>query len=120
PCDRPRRGGGVHRSPRGAGPRGARGRPHAPPGGWVVVSGDPAAGGAAPGRPGVAAFDFDGTLTRRDTLLPFLRRACGGHRVARAVAAAARRTRDRDVLKVAAIDQLFRGSPAERLERLGA
>ncbi|HEX6236923.1 MAG TPA: HAD family hydrolase [Acidimicrobiales bacterium] len=76
--------------------------------------------GPAPARPGVAAFDFDGTLTRRDTLLPFLRRTCGGHRVARAVAAAARRTRDRDVLKVAAIDQLFRGWPAERLEQLGA
>ncbi|HCY15392.1 MAG: haloacid dehalogenase [Curvibacter sp. GWA2_64_110] len=26
----------------------------------------------------VAAFDFDGTLTRRDTLLPFLRRLLGG------------------------------------------
>src|SRR5947209_19620623 len=25
----------------------------------------------------VAVFDFDGTLTRRDTLLPFLRRTCG-------------------------------------------
>lgn len=25
----------------------------------------------------IAAFDFDGTLTRRDTLLPFLARACG-------------------------------------------
>lgn len=25
----------------------------------------------------IAAFDFDGTLTRRDTLVPFLRRACG-------------------------------------------
>ena len=28
----------------------------------------------------IAAFDFDGTLTRRDTLLPFLRRGLGGPR----------------------------------------
>jgi phosphatidylglycerophosphatase C len=71
-------------------------------------------------RPGVAAFDFDGTLARRDSLLPFLRRACGSHRVARAVARAARRTRDRDMLKVVTIEHLFRGWHAERLEQLGA
>lgn len=34
----------------------------------------------------IAAFDFDGTLTRRDTLLPFLVRTCGAGAVARAVA----------------------------------
>ena len=28
-------------------------------------------------RPGVAAFDFDGTLARRDTLVPFLRQVRG-------------------------------------------
>jgi phosphoserine phosphatase len=32
----------------------------------------------------VAAFDFDGTLTRRDTLVPFLRRACGHWAIVRA------------------------------------
>lgn len=51
-------------------------------------------------RPVVAAFDLDGTLTERDTLLPFLRRAVGGGRVALAVArcspAIARAARDRD------------------------
>lgn len=33
------------------------------------------------GRPVVAAFDFDGTLTWRDTLLPFLRRLLGTPRL---------------------------------------
>ncbi len=32
---------------------------------------------ATPAQPVVAAFDFDGTLTWRDTLLPFLRRLLG-------------------------------------------
>lgn len=34
----------------------------------------------------VAAFDFDGTLTRRDTLLPFLRFLCGPRAVTRTLA----------------------------------
>jgi HAD superfamily hydrolase (TIGR01490 family) len=34
----------------------------------------------------VAVFDFDGTLTRRDTLLPFLRWICGSRSVAAALA----------------------------------
>lgn len=33
----------------------------------------------------IAAFDFDGTLTRRDTLVPFLARACGTGALARAL-----------------------------------
>lgn len=70
------------------------------------------------GRPGVAAFDFDGTLTRRDTLLPFLRRACGVRPIVRA-AIAARGAQGRDALKLALIGGLFRGWPAERLESLG-
>jgi len=37
----------------------------------------------------VAAFDFDGTLTRRDTLLPFLVQLCGPSRVAWALASEA-------------------------------
>lgn len=36
----------------------------------------------------IAAFDFDGTLTRRDTLVPFLVYACGRSQVASALAAA--------------------------------
>jgi HAD superfamily hydrolase (TIGR01490 family) len=43
--------------------------------------------GPDPGRT-VAAFDFDGTLTRRDTLVPFLARLAGWTRVALAAAAA--------------------------------
>ncbi len=35
--------------------------------------------------PGIAVFDLDGTLTRGDTLLPFLRRARGATRTAGAV-----------------------------------
>jgi phosphatidylglycerophosphatase C len=35
----------------------------------------------------VAAFDFDGTITRRDTVVPFLAFACGRMRVAAALAA---------------------------------
>jgi phosphatidylglycerophosphatase C len=34
----------------------------------------------------VAAFDFDGTLVGRDSLLPFLRRVCGTRAVVRALA----------------------------------
>lgn len=36
-------------------------------------------------RPVIAAFDFDGTLTRRDTLLPFLIRSLGWPRFLRAL-----------------------------------
>lgn len=38
---------------------------------------------AQPDKPVVAAFDFDGTLTRHDTLLPFLRYLIGDAGVAR-------------------------------------
>jgi phosphatidylglycerophosphatase C len=69
--------------------------------------------------PGVAAFDFDGTLARRDTLVPFLARSCGWHRLALAVAAALPRTRDRDQLKVAMVGRLFRGWPCDRLDTHG-
>ena len=80
---------------------------------------DPAPEAAPAGRPGVAAFDFDGTLARRDTLVPFLRQVRGTARVALAVARAAARTRDRDELKVAAIGHLFQGVAAADLERWG-
>jgi phosphatidylglycerophosphatase C len=69
--------------------------------------------------PGVAAFDFDGTLARRDTLVPFLRQIRGTAPVLAAAARAGVRTRDRDAFKVALIGHLFRGVPADRLARLG-
>ena len=70
-------------------------------------------------RPRVAAFDFDGTLARRDTLVPFLRQARGTARVVAAAGRAALASRDRDLLKVAAVGRLFRGWPAERLDAAG-
>ncbi len=72
---------------------------------------------------GVAAFDFDGTLARHDTLVPFLRGARGTHRVVLAAGLAALgpagRRRDRDAVKVAAVGRLFRGTPAADLEERG-
>lgn len=70
-------------------------------------------------RPGVAAFDFDGTLTRRDTMVRFLTQTRGWRRVLAATAACGVRTRDRDELKVEVIGRLFRGLPVARLEELG-
>ena len=69
----------------------------------------------------IAAFDFDGTLTRRDTLLPFLGRACGAAALGRAVsrvtplAVRARTGRlvselhHRDATKTALLQELFAG-----------
>lgn len=71
----------------------------------------------------VAAFDLDGTLTRRDTLLPFLRQACGGSRTSRALLAKslvlARSLRggaSRDAAKAAVLAHLLRGEDRARLE----
>lgn len=81
----------------------------------------PARGHEAPRR--VAAFDLDGTLTRRDCVTPFLRRA-GGSRLWRtlvwnapAVATSLAR-RDRDRLKEIAAGAL-RGLAEDEIDRLG-
>ena len=74
----------------------------------------------------VAAFDLDGTLTRRDTLKPFLVRAFGWPRVAWtflrlapwALRVAAGRARVDD-FKVRAIRRLFAGADPERLRAVG-
>ncbi len=72
----------------------------------------------------VAAFDFDGTLARRDTLLGFLVEATSLHRVAGALAAQApaylRRTATRDELKERVISRLLRHQERARVEALGA
>lgn len=74
----------------------------------------------------VAAFDFDGTLSRRDTLIPFLVRAAGRRRFAAAAArvglSGARRDvplGDRDEVKVALLSELFAGRAEDELESLG-
>lgn len=67
------------------------------------------------GRPVVAAFDVDGTLTRDDSVVPFLRRFAGHPAVlARAVrqlptVAVAVARRDRDRLRAAATRAVFTG-----------
>lgn len=76
----------------------------------------------AAGARRIAAFDFDGTLSRRDTLVPFLASAGGRARFARVCAnlgvSGARRTvdvRDRDGLKEQMIRQLFAGRSESEL-----
>ena len=79
----------------------------------------PAAAGATADHPRIAAFDFDGTLARRDTLVAFVRHACGTASVVAATLRAALRARDRDALKVGAIGHLFRGRSAAEVDELG-
>jgi phosphatidylglycerophosphatase C len=71
--------------------------------------------------PGVAAFDFDGTLSRADTFIPFLARSCGWRRLvwAATATAAVSRTLDRDRLKVGMVGHLFRGWSADDLDAHG-
>ena len=70
-------------------------------------------------RPGLAAFDFDGTLARQDTLVPFLRARCGLPRLLATAALSGVRTRERDALKVAIVGRLFRGMPVAELDAAG-
>jgi len=74
-------------------------------------------------RPVVAAFDFDGTLTRRDTLLPFLRQVAGRGRVATAglrnlggLERAARDRDARDVVKERVLAATLAGMPAATVD----
>ena len=57
----------------------------------------------------VAAFDFDGTLTRRDTMLPFLAGLAGATRLSRALASAVPLVTDRDAAKARLVERLLAG-----------
>lgn len=75
----------------------------------------------------VAAFDFDGTLSRRDCLVPFLVRVAGRWRFALALVAEVRRLvgvglgrTSRDELKAAVFGRLLRGRRVAVVESAGA
>ncbi len=85
-----------------------------------------AASDDAPARRVVAAFDFDGTVTDRDTLVPFLVLAFGRARVAATFAALAftglgylLRLVTIDEFKRRVLRRLVAGAPAPRLRALG-
>ena len=68
----------------------------------------------------VAAFDFDGTLTAYDSLLPFLVRLRGARAVTTALAAAAPRARlGRNDLKEVVLARLLHGLDAEAVAVTG-
>ncbi|MCU1394598.1 MAG: hypothetical protein JWM34_3026 [Ilumatobacteraceae bacterium] len=73
----------------------------------------------------VAAFDFDGTLSRRDCVVPFLERMTGRAGLVAGLArhpvtlAAALARRDRDGLKALAIRTAFTGRTADEVAALG-
>jgi len=74
----------------------------------------------------VAAFDFDGTLSRRDTFVPFLQHVCGAQRLYRALfrsgpalSRMAMGRADRDAVKDALLVRLLAGHPAEALAEAG-
>jgi len=68
----------------------------------------------------VAAFDVDGTLTRRDCVVPFLRQVAGTRQLVRGLmsveATGAVARRDRDALKAAGAAAAFSGRPLDAVE----
>lgn len=73
-----------------------------------------------------AAFDFDGTLTRRDTLVPFLTTVAGRTAVMRALAAesvglarAAAGRGDRDIAKERVLTRVLAGLPHSEVATAG-
>lgn len=82
--------------------------------------------GAGFKRPCVAAFDFDVTITSRDTFVPFLKLAFGSARLRCAFIALAFEAAkvvlgmsDRDRFKALLIRKLFLGQSTERLQQAG-
>lgn len=67
----------------------------------------------------VAAFDVDGTLTPRDSLLPFLVGLLGRRRVGFALAAAVAGSPQRDAAKARLLRHLLRGRPHTELLTAG-
>ena len=73
----------------------------------------------------VAAFDFDGTLTTRDCVVPFLESLVGRSRLALGIvkrpgaAAAAALHRDRDRFKAMAVRTAYSGRDASTIAQLG-
>lgn len=84
----------------------------------------PRAAGLAerPGDPPIVAFDFDGTLTVRDSFMAFLTWRAGPGRYARGLVRLAPSAlaylfhRDRGRIKQAAVREFLRGLPREQLE----
>ena len=81
---------------------------------------------SGPARRGVAAFDFDGTISRRDTLGPFLVRVAGSAQFARTLlartpqfAAVTLGRADRDAEKEAVITRLVAGRTAASIAAAG-
>lgn len=80
------------------------------------------------GRPTVAAFDFDGTLTRGGSVVPFLLRVCGFAPVAVAITldlprllhAAVVGGTASDVAKERLFMRLLAGRPVAEVDRIGA
>jgi phosphatidylglycerophosphatase C len=70
----------------------------------------------------IAAFDFDNTLTRRDSVVPFLRRVAGTRRLTTGLVLRAPRVltatlrRDRDALRALASEVALRGVTRAKLE----
>lgn len=71
----------------------------------------------------VAAFDFDETLTRHDSVVPFLRRVAGTRRLLTGLLLRAHRVvpalvrRDRDTLRLVATEVVFRRADATTVEQ---
>jgi phosphatidylglycerophosphatase C len=81
---------------------------------------------AAPARRQVAAFDFDGTITERDTLLSFLEFVGGRARLASAIAKyspqlarGARSSAQRDAAKERVLSAVLRGRPLAEVTDAG-